>query len=232
MSYADTVVGGLPKDNLTILSLAQSFAKSIHHEVPPDHGAEWEQSERTLLRNVARYAPVTVTHAWPIQATHEKDVASMGYRFDFSNGLSATGVLFRSVNAPDNAPTVIIMADAGMPSTTVDVANQVNRGRRVLVLDPLFFGENSPGGGSGMMDQYTQLLNSVGVRIFRAGGSADQWRGRLAWQAPGSWHSHPWVAGRKRQSFHNAGSNHHYRRAFGNGGHGCGCVAAGAVLEL
>ncbi len=179
LSYADTVVGGLPKDNLTILSLAQSFAKSIHHEVPPDHGAEWAQSQRTLLRNVARYTPVTVTHAWPIQATHEKDVASMGYRFDFSNGLSATGVLFRSVNAPDNAPTVIIMADAGMPSTTVDVANQINRGRRVLVLDPLFFGENLPGGGSGMMDQYTQLLNSVGVRTL--GLEAAQINGVVGW---------------------------------------------------
>jgi hypothetical protein len=104
---------------------------------------------------------------------------SMGYRFDFSNGVSATGVLFRSVNAPDNAPTVIIIADAGMPSTTVDVANQVNRGRRVLVLDPLFFGQNSPGGGSGMVDQYTQLLNSVGVRSL--GLEAAQINGVVGW---------------------------------------------------
>ena len=177
-SYADTVVGGIPKDNLTILSLAQSFARSIHHEVPADHGAEWAQSQRALLRKVAHYAPVTVAHAWPINATHEKDVESVGYRFEFSNGLSATGVLFRSVTAPENAPATILIADSGMPSTMIDAANEVNRGQRVLVLDPLFFGENSPGTGL-KLPQFAQLLNSVGVRSL--GLEAAQIAGVVRW---------------------------------------------------
>jgi dienelactone hydrolase len=179
VSYADTVVGGLPKDNLTILSLAQSFARSIHHEVPADHGAEWAQSQRALLKHVARYDPVTVAHAWPINATHEKDVESMGYRFEFSNGLSATGVLFRSATAPENAPATILIADAGMPSTMIDAANEINRGQRVLVFDPLFFAENTPSDAS--LGQFTQLLNSVGERSL--GLEAAQINGVVRWLA-------------------------------------------------
>jgi dienelactone hydrolase len=165
LPYAETLVGGLPKDNLTILSLAQSFAKQIHHEVPADHDAQWQQSQRQLLKQVVRYAPVTLTHAWPIAATHQQDVESMGYRFEFSNGLSATGVFFRAASAPEDAPAVVLIADAGMPSVMVDVTNWINRGRRVLVLDPLFFGENVPNPATDT-DQYEQLLNGIGERTL------------------------------------------------------------------
>ena len=143
LSLEDLVVG-IPKDNLTILSLAQSLAKQIHHEVPAQPGAAWVDSQRTLLKKVVRYAPVTVTHAWAISATHEKGLESHSYRFEFSNGLSATGVLFRSITDPETSPTTIMISDSGMPSTVVDVADAVDRGQRVLVLDPLFFGAELP----------------------------------------------------------------------------------------
>ncbi|HZC42989.1 MAG TPA: hypothetical protein VE195_02380 [Acidobacteriaceae bacterium] len=161
-SYRDLVVG-IPKDNLTILTLAQAFAKAIHHEVPADHGTEWVQSQRDLLRKVVRYAPITVTHAWPINATHERGVESTGYRFDFSNGLSATGVLFRSITAPETAPITVVFADSDKASTVDDVANNVDRGQRVLVFDPLFFGQNTPGENPDVT-AFAQLLNSIGER--------------------------------------------------------------------
>lgn len=163
-SYQDLVVG-LPKDNLTILGLAQSFAKAIHHEVPADHGTEWAQSQRDLLRKVARYAAVTVSHAWPINATHERGVESTGYRFDFSNGLSATGVLFRGITTPETAPITVVFADSDKASTVDDVANDVDRGQRVLMFDPLFFGENIPGDNPDVT-AFTQLLNSIGERTL------------------------------------------------------------------
>ncbi len=178
---ADLLVG-VPKDNLTLLTLAHSFAQSIHHDIPADHGATWAATQRQLLRKVVRYAPVTVTHAWPIAATHEKGVQSMGYRFEFSNGLSATGVLFRSVTAPESAPTTILIADAGMPSTMVEVANDVDRGQRVLVLDPLFFGQNVPSPGPStppFTKQFALLLNSIGVRPL--GIEAAQVAGVVRW---------------------------------------------------
>jgi Prolyl oligopeptidase family len=161
-SYADLVVG-LPKDNLTILKLAQSFARSIHHELPAQPDAQWAQSQRTHLREVTRYTPVTVAHASLINTTRESGLETYSYRFEFSNGLSATSVLFRSTTAPETAPTTIIVSDQGMASTINDVGNDVDRGQQVLVLDPLFFGENTPGTDPGT-SAYAQLLNTVGER--------------------------------------------------------------------
>jgi len=162
--YADLVVG-LPKDNLTIIGLAKSFAASIHHEVPSQPDNQWIQSQRTHLREVTRYAPVTVVHAWPVSTTHEKGLESHGYRFEFSNGLSATGVLFRSITAPENGPTEVLISDSGMASTADEVGNDVDRGQRVLVLDPLFFGENIPGTKERpYVSNLAQMLNTIGER--------------------------------------------------------------------
>jgi hypothetical protein len=72
----------------------------------------------------------------------------------------------------------VLIADAGMPSAMVDAANEVNSGRRVLVLDPLFFGENSPGTNVNLT-QAAQLLNSVGERA--AGLEAAQITGMVRW---------------------------------------------------
>jgi len=191
-SYADLVVG-LPKDNLTILTLAQSIARTIHHEIPADHGAEWAQSQRALLQSVVRDTPVKVVHAWPIHTTHQQGVQSNAYRFEFSNGLSATGVLLRSLTAPEIAPTTVIISDLGMASTVDDVANDVDRGQRVLVFEPLFFGENVPG-DSGLSAAFAELLNGVGERPL--GLESAQLIGVIRWLAEdmdhGSSTPHSW----------------------------------------
>ena len=183
------LVVGLPKDNLTILGLAQSFAKSLHHEVPEHPGAEWVKSERDRLRDVVRYAPVTVSHAWLVNATHESKVESHGYRFEFSNGLSATGVLFSSVNAPETAPTSILISDQGMASTVSEVGNDVSRGQKVLVLDPLFFGQNVPGGIDEEVPAYAQMLGSLGQRPL--GLEAAQVTAVVRWLAQNLDHGSP-----------------------------------------
>ena len=45
----------------------------------------------------------------------------------------------------------------------VEAGNDVNRGQRVLVFDPLFFGENIPGTG-GDLSGLAQMVNTVGAR--------------------------------------------------------------------
>jgi hypothetical protein len=99
-----------------------------------------------------------------INATHESKVESHAYRFEFSNGLSATGVLFRSINAPKTAATTILVSDLGMASTVDEVGDDVSRGQRVLVLDPLFFGENIPDSTDREMPASAQMLTSLGER--------------------------------------------------------------------
>ncbi len=181
-SASDLVVG-LPKDNLTILGLAQSFAKSIHHEAPQQASAEWVHTQRDRLREVVRYSPVSLTHAWLVNATHESGVESHAYRFEFSNGLSATGVLFRSLHAPEAGDTTILISDLGMPSTVSEVGNDLSRGQRVLVLDPLFFGENVPGNPEEDVPGFAQMLSSLGERPL--GLEAAQVTATIRWLGEG-----------------------------------------------
>ena len=180
---------GLPQDNLTIVSLAQSFAKSIHHEVPAHPDQAWTGQQRNRLREVARYSPVKVAHAWLINATHEQKLETHAYRFEFSNGLSATGVLFRSISAPEDAPITVVISDLGMKSTVDDVANDISRGQRVLVLDPLSFGENVPGPDARAAGSLAQMLTAIGQRPL--GLEAAQVNGVIRWLSEDLDHGSP-----------------------------------------
>ena len=62
---ADLAVG-IPANNLTIVGLARQLAQSIHHDPPAQADAAWVEKQRQQLREVVRFAPVTVTHAWPV----------------------------------------------------------------------------------------------------------------------------------------------------------------------
>ena len=91
-----------------------------------------------------RSQPVKVERAWVINSLDKEGIESHSYRFDFSNGLSATGVLFRATGVADDVPAAILIADEGMKATTDDVDNLVSSGKRVLALEPLFFGQAGP----------------------------------------------------------------------------------------
>ncbi len=156
---------GLPKDNLTILGLAREMAKSIHHELPTHTDAAWAVAERKKLREVVRYSAVTVTHAWPVNGTHENNLDSREYRFEFSNGLTATGVLLQSSVRPKDGGLTVLIADGGRAQMIDEAGNDVNRGQRVLVLEPLFFGENIPGTAEHPgLATYGQMMNTLGER--------------------------------------------------------------------
>jgi dienelactone hydrolase len=163
-SYDDLVVG-LPKDNLTILRLARRFASGIQHQPIPSASAEranWITSERAHLKKSVRYRPVTVTHAWAMANTKHRGVETCSYRFDLSDGLSATGVWLKAIRTPDNSPLTIVLNDKGKQGAANDVCARVNRSEQVLALDLLFFGDASP--PSPTSPFYTQLLGAIGGR--------------------------------------------------------------------
>jgi dienelactone hydrolase len=184
-SYDELVVG-LPKDNLTVLGLARRLAKSNHKT---DDHANPAVTKRELLRKVTRYQPVNVEHAMVIDSVAAKGVESYAYRFEFGNGLNATGVLFRSFDTGENAPTDILISDEGMKATTDDVANLVSSGKRVLALEPLFFGQNIPGGGDLGVSSYSQMLNALGERAL--GLEAAQVAAVADWLNKGLQHGSP-----------------------------------------
>jgi dienelactone hydrolase len=159
---ADLAVG-IPANNLTIVGLARQLGQAIHHEPPAHADAAWVEKQRQQLREVVRFAPVTVTHAWPVTETHERGLESRGYQFEFSDGLSAPGVLLQSAARPQNGGTTLLISDSGRASMLAEAANDVSRGQRVLVFDPLLFGENIPGTGDDP-SSLAQMLNTVGAR--------------------------------------------------------------------
>ncbi|MEO6966087.1 MAG: hypothetical protein ABI076_09360, partial [Acidobacteriaceae bacterium] len=103
----------------------------------------WIDSERKELREVVRYKPVTISAAWALSSTKSKGVESLGYRFEASNGLPATGIWLKGIANPSNAPITIVLNDKGKKFATDDVENRVNRGEQVLALDLLLTGDDS-----------------------------------------------------------------------------------------
>lgn len=143
---------GLPENNLTILGLARKLADSIQRQ-PQD---------RARLAEVVRYRAVPLQKAWALANSKNKGVESQSYRFDFENGLSATGVSLKSLSVEHPAPATIVLDDRGKAAAAVEVSGRVNRGERVLAADLLLTGDAAPEkpGASA----YTQMLAAVGDR--------------------------------------------------------------------
>lgn len=138
---------GLPADNLTITGLARELAKTITRPEIPTRGearSAWIAAQRVKLNQVTRYAPVSVQNAWRLTNTRRLAIQTVGYRFDLSNGLSASGVWLQAIGAADDAPVTIVLNDKGYAASGDAISWHVNRGEQVLALDLLFNGTMRP----------------------------------------------------------------------------------------
>ncbi len=162
-SYEELAVG-LPKDNLTILGLARKLAGEIRREPAPSNGparAAWAATEREKLKRVVRLASVIVQHPWGVSNTKNKGLETRSYRFELSNGLSATGVWLKAIASPSSAPATIVLHDKGKKAMQAEVSDRVNRGEQVLALDLLFHGDCTPAPNA---VGFTQMLATTGDR--------------------------------------------------------------------
>ncbi len=178
----DELVVGLPKDNLTVLGLAKKLAGEIRRPpVPADASVRsaWVRSERLKLKAIVRYAPAAVAGAWRMSNTKQKGLETLSYRFEMSNGLSATGVWLKGIVRPDDSPSTIILNDKGKKATGAEVSDRVNRGEQVLALDLLFTGDAAPEKPSPA--DYALLLAATGDRPI--GLEAAQLIGLAQWFA-------------------------------------------------
>ena len=138
---------GVPASNLMIASLARKLAEGIvRPEIPPAGAARtaWASTERERLRSVVRFKPVSVENAWRIWNTKSKGVETISYRFDFSNGLGATGTWLKAIETPPNAPATVVLDDKGRKAAAQIVSDRVNRGEQVLAIELLFNGTTVP----------------------------------------------------------------------------------------
>ncbi len=171
-SYDELVVG-LPKDNLTALGLAKRFARGIEREPIPSSAAdrkEWSVSKREKLKGVVRCREADVKHAWAVTNTKEKGVETRSYRFELSNGLSATGVWVKAVASTGSAPVTVVLNDEGKRSAAAIVSDRVNRGEQVLAIDLLFTGDSSPESKGHAYSLRQYLIQAVATSGDRALG--------------------------------------------------------------
>ncbi len=161
-SYSELVVG-LPRDNLTILGLAQKIAREHNPDSAGSNSRE-ASAERVRLKEVVRFKPVTVEHAWALTNTKNRGVETESYQFLFSNGLSATGVVARAISGPGGAPITIVLKDTGKKSAANEVTERVNRGDLVLAADLVFTGDVAP--KKDELEEYPLLLAATGGRAL------------------------------------------------------------------
>lgn len=154
-SFEELAVG-LPPDNLTVLGVARRLADRLQRVSRPADAA------RAQLARLLRYRPTAIRHAWAISNTKNKGLETIGYRFAFDQGLSATGLYLKAIAAPDDAPATILLDDAGRKASAAAIADRVNRGERVLAADLLFFGDAAPE-KPGPAD-WAQLVAALGER--------------------------------------------------------------------
>ena len=187
----DELRGEIPEDNLTILSLARKQASQLARPTVPSGQTElaaWSDSQRAKLREVVRYHPVDVSHIMRAWNTHHNQVESLSYRFEMGNGLSATGTWLNDMQTGNSAPLTIVINDQGRKGAATEiwdhlpeVANRMERGEQVLIVDVLGVGDAAP-------DQpytlFAEMLAATGERPL--GMEAAQLN------ALGRWARHEW----------------------------------------
>jgi dienelactone hydrolase len=157
-SYDELAVG-LPKDNLTILGLARKLAGEIARQPIAS-----PSNARAQLKELVRYKPVSLEHAWALTNSKNKGVETKSYQFLFTNGLSAAGVWAKALNTPEGAPATIVLNDKGKKSAAAVVSDRLNRGEQVLAVDLVFTGDAAP--KQQELEEYPLLLATTGERAL------------------------------------------------------------------
>jgi hypothetical protein len=87
---------------------------------------------------------VTVENAWRMANTKHLGLHTLSYRFDFDNGLSATGIWLAAISSQPDAPVTVVLNDKGYKASETMVTARVNRGEQVLALDTILNGATMP----------------------------------------------------------------------------------------
>jgi hypothetical protein len=131
----------LPEDNLSLNKIALLLGRDLPHEreLPAERSAAqaWQESRRKALRSVVK----------PIGG----EVRPLKLESDENDGLSTTfwklrvGDVFTvpavELSRGQSPNTVLLVSDSGRASVAEAAKNWLDRGFRVIALDPFYFGE-------------------------------------------------------------------------------------------
>ncbi len=131
---------GLPTNSLTVRALAKQL---VAHNERSQTAAD-KVAARSKLQSVIRLKPVSLEAAWRMANSKHLGLETLSYRFDFDNGLSATGIWLQAISAKPDAPVSIVLNDHGYKASEAMVKERVNRGEQVLALDTVLNGATMP----------------------------------------------------------------------------------------
>jgi dienelactone hydrolase len=133
---AEQLAVPMPANNLTLAALAKQLGGQIQRpQTNPD---------REQLKHVIRLKPVVLENAWRMANSKHSGLHTLSYRFDFDNGLSASGIWLSEISAEPDASATIVLNDKGYKESEKMVAERVNRGEQVLALDTVLNGATMP----------------------------------------------------------------------------------------
>src|SRR5207253_11376570 len=97
--------------------------------------------KRPKRNSVVRCKTVRLARIWTLANTKNKGLETLSYLFEMDNGLAASGVWVKGIDAPRDAPVTLVLDDQGRKAAAADVSARVNRDEQVLALDLTFFGD-------------------------------------------------------------------------------------------
>lgn len=158
-SYDDLVVG-LPKDNLTIVVLAQKLAAQVNR-APLPTSASARDTERATLEKVVRCKRTKVDRLWTVGITKHHGIETKAYLFAMADGLTTNALWLNPIDLASAPNATIILDDKGKAASAEAVTDRVNRGEQVLAADLPFYGDAWRGDESWELEQ---IITTIGGR--------------------------------------------------------------------
>jgi len=132
----------LPANNATFNSLALALSKDLPRQptLPTSKSAaeKWQNDNRAKLRELVRAKHSQVT-AERLHAEEKAGTHAIFWRLRVDDTWTVPAV---ELGAGDPHATVIVVADAGRQNSANEVQRLLTDGKRVLAVDPFYFGES------------------------------------------------------------------------------------------
>ena len=130
----------MPEKNHTFSSLAKELAKSLPRDksIPADDAAV--RLKRELLKKIIAYHEYAVEA--PVAEQDDKGGIKATY-FQLRLGKGQWSLPVVELKRGDPKETVIVLHDGGRQAAAAEIAKQLAAGRRVLAVDPFYWGEST-----------------------------------------------------------------------------------------
>jgi len=132
----------LPDGNQDFHTLAVAISKNLPHQSDPPADksalAKWQEENRKTLREIVRYRDWKV-NATKVASEEKGGIKSTHWSLKIGDAWTVPAVQFEPAEAKS---TVILVSESGRKSVTAEVQKLLAENKRVIAVDPFYFGES------------------------------------------------------------------------------------------